>query len=127
MKYKKKNISVQMVIVIGLMMVSGMFVKYASEVYKDYKVNLKIDTLKNDIVRLEEENSMLIDDISYYNTPEYREIVAKDELGMRKPGELVFAIRSEETLSQKQVSYDYEQDISLPVHIKWWNLFMKHD
>jgi cell division protein FtsB len=127
MKYKKQNISVQMVIVIGLMMVAGMFVKYASEVYKDYKVNLQIDTLKNDIIRLDQENDALLADVDYYDTPQYREIVAKDELGMRKPGELVFAIRSEETLSKKQVSYDYEQDISLPVHMKWWNLFMKND
>jgi len=119
----RKNLSVQIVILIGLIMVAGMFFKYASEVYKDYKINTEIKDLKDNIERLRDENIELHSYLEYLDTDSYREIIAKKDLNFRRPHEQVIVIKSSNSQS---TIYDDANEVkytNIPIYLKWWNIF----
>lgn len=119
----KNNLSVQFIVVLGLVMVASMFFKYASEVYRDYKVNQEIETLRQGIQDLERENIELALYLKYLDTDSYKEIIAKRDLNLQRPGEEVIIIKREKEEDERK-----EQEIKsyslLPIYMKWWNLFM---
>ncbi len=120
-----KSISVQLIILIGLFLVAGMFITYAREVYKDYKFNMEIDDLKKNIEKFKSENQQLESDLDYLDTDAYREITAKQELNLRKPGEKVFVIKDSAGNGKK--SGDDEnipEYTNIPIYMKWWRMFM---
>jgi len=107
-------------------MVAGMFFTYANEVYKDYKIDTEIQGLKDDIANLEKENILLEDDLEYYDTDAYKEIVAKSELNKRLPGEEVIMLR--QNLPDESYRHEKSQEIrpytNIPIYLKWWDVFM---
>ena len=124
MSQSKNNISVQIVILVGLVMVAGMFFKYASEVYKDYKINAEIEDLKVNIQSLKEENEELLNYLEYLDTESYQEIVAKKELNLRKPGEEVVVIHeSLASTINDQAKQETKTFTYIPIYMKWWRLF----
>ena len=120
----RKSISIQILILVGLITVAGMFFKYASEVYKDYKVNSEIQALKEDIENLQSKNDNLSQYLKYLDTDSYKEIIAKQDLNLRRPNETVIAIKSKdvdqtEILKSEEIVYT-----NIPIHMKWWNMFV---
>lgn len=86
---------------------------------------MEIEGLKKNIERMKMENDQLESDLSYLDTNAYREITAKDELNMRKPGEQVFVIKdSDEDAKRKLEDENIPQYTNIPIYLKWWRLFV---
>lgn len=94
--------------------------------YKNYKVQRYIDDFDLRNQKIAAENVLLNNDLSYFNSPEYQEKIAKQNLGLINPGEKVLVIQVEDSLSESQ---RYEKSIqesevkrinALPNHKKWW-------
>lgn len=105
------------------MTVAGMFFKYASEVYKDYKVNSDIIKLEQSIEELKAENEVLQDYLEYLDTDSYKEIVAKQDLNLRKEGEKVIVVKG--SAYAEEVSFDENTIVytNIPIYMKWWRMF----
>jgi len=125
MTHQKNSFSIQLIIIAGLVVVALMFFKYASAVYKDYEVETEIKDLQVNIADLKKKNTELEGLIEYLDTDSYKEIVAKRELNLKRPGEIVIAIKdTEEGQTSEEIDYSTEVDYSrTPIYQKWYNLF----
>ena len=79
-------------------------------IYTDIKINKKrgefvskIESLKTEISGLEEKNSVLRQKTSEAGAKEYLEEVAREQLGLKKPGEEVVVIK-EETAEENKIT-----------------------
>jgi len=118
---KSRSISIQIFIIIGLVAVASMFFKYASAVYKDYQVESEIKNLESNILRLKEKNKKLEKLIEYLDTDAYKEIIAKSELNLRRPQEIVIAIKEEQNVEKKELEV-FSPDSTytqIPIYRKW--------
>jgi len=124
---RSRSVSVQIFIIIGLVAVASMFFKYASAVYKDYQVETEIKNLESSIVNLQEENLKLEKLLEYLDTDAYKEIIAKSELNLRRPREIVIAIKEEQNVEKKdlEVFLPDSNYTSIPIYRKWLRAFME--
>ncbi len=79
-------------------------------IYTDIKINKKrgeliskIESLKTEISGLEEKNAVLRQKTSEAGAKEYLEEVAREQLGLKKPGEEVVVIK-EETAEENKIA-----------------------
>jgi cell division protein FtsB len=85
-------------------------------------INKEIDKLKAQQAQLQKENDQLTKSLSFLNTPAYKEQIARQQLNLKKDGELVVnfpdqAISSEATQSANQKSSSNFE--------KWWTYLFK--
>jgi len=89
--------------------------------YQSYQVRREVDKLESSITLLEESNRELSSKIIYYQSASYREKIARERMGLMKPGEEVIVILPEE----KPKVVEKDEDDSLPNYQKWWNFFFQ--
>jgi len=89
--------------------------------YQSYQVRREVENLKNSITTMQESNKELSDKIIYYQSASYREKIARERMGLQKPGEEVIVILPEE----KPKTVEKDADDGLPNYTKWWNFFFK--
>jgi len=65
---------------------------FARNAYRNYRLRLEIESLRREIAAIELRNKQLEDEIENWQSPEYVERVAREELGLVKPGERVYVI-----------------------------------
>ncbi len=65
-------------------------------VYNNYQMNTKIDKLRQELRRLDQEKAYLRNLIAYYKTETFKELKAREELGYQRPGEKVLSVPVEE-------------------------------
>jgi cell division protein FtsB len=87
--------------------------------FQSYQINSEIESLQNEISQLKKSNQEYREKILYYQSPSYREKIARERFGMQKPGEEVMVILPEE----KPKTTEQEQKDNLPNYRKWWNYF----
>ena len=89
--------------------------------YQSYEVRKEVSDLKTSLTETQLSNKQLGEQILYYQSASYREKIARERLGLMKPGEEVIVILPEE---KKQVAEKDPND-ALPNYQKWWNFFFK--
>jgi cell division protein FtsB len=89
--------------------------------YQSYLVRKEVEGLKVSIVQMQESNKELSEKIIYYQSSSYRERIARERMGLMKPGEQVIVILPE--AKSKTVEADPED--ALPNYEKWFNFFFK--
>ncbi|MFZ7101377.1 MAG: FtsB family cell division protein [Peptococcaceae bacterium] len=57
--------------------------------YQGYKLKQEINTLEKQLSIVKTENTELLDEFEYIQTPEAIEKIAREKLGLIKPGEIV--------------------------------------
>ncbi|MBT5346267.1 hypothetical protein HOJ01_03630 [bacterium] len=94
--------------------------------FKNYKVQRYIDDFDLRNQKIAAENVLLNNDLSYFNSPEYQEKIAKQNLGLVNAGEKVLVIQVEDSLSESQryknslKNSEIKRINALPNHKKWW-------
>ncbi len=86
-------------------------------VYRTYQYNQWIGEYATDIDRLEKENERMRNLILYYQTNSFKEVEARQKLGLKAPDEKVVAMpenKDQQTQEAKPKSTD------MPNYIKWW-------
>ncbi len=107
-------------IIIGLA-VLYLFYVAGKTLYQSYQVRKEVDDLKVSITELQQSNKDLGAQILYYQSPSYQEKIARERMGLMKPGEQVIVILPE---AKNQVA-EKDPDDALPNYQKWWNFFFK--
>jgi cell division protein FtsB len=87
--------------------------------YQSYEVNKEIDAIAGEIQKTKETNRELTEKIIYYKSGSYKERIARERLGMQKPGEEVIVILPEE----KRPEDENAENNKTPNYIKWWKYF----
>lgn len=104
----------------------GLYV-FGRAVYKNYAIQNQINQLEKQIVDLANQNDALTNLLRYFKTNSFIEREARSKFGLKKPGEVVIAVPSDEqlkyTIDKSQEQKSEEQPI--PVYQKWWNIFLK--
>lgn len=107
-------------ILVGLVILY-LFYVVGKTLYQSYQVRKEVEDLKTVITETQQNNKELSEKIIYYQSASYREKIARERMGLQKPGEDVIVILPEE--KAKVVNED--PDNGLPNYQKWWNFFFK--
>ena len=65
---------------------------FARNAYRNYRLRVEIESLQREIAALELRNKQLEEEIANWQSPEYVERAAREELGLVKPGETVYIL-----------------------------------
>lgn len=123
-KIRKKRLIFKFLTLIGLVLLVFVSVALSKEIYRRYQINQEIKKVKQEIEKLEKKNKELSALIDYLNTDSFKEIQARQNLGLQKEGETAVAIEpglAHEVEQETFFETDEEKQISNPR--KWWNYF----
>jgi cell division protein DivIC len=67
-------------------------ISFARVEYRNYKLRVKIESLQRELAAVEMRNQQLEEEIKNWQSPDYVERVAREELGLVKPGETVYIL-----------------------------------
>ncbi|MGI6148083.1 MAG: septum formation initiator family protein [Firmicutes bacterium] len=63
---------------------------FARNAYRNYQLRVEIESLQREIAAMELRNKQLEEEIANWQSPEYVERAAREELGLVKPGETMY-------------------------------------
>jgi len=102
--------------------------------YKQFTRNERIlrevDILRQEADKIRRENETLGEKVQYFSSDNFRELEAKEKLGMKKVGEEVVIIKSrpeatEEVVEKEKIDERLSDQKNLPNYQKWWNIFFR--
>jgi cell division protein FtsL len=100
------------------------------EAKRGEQINQEIENLRQEAERIRKNNQGMRERITYFETPEFKESIAKEKLNMQKPDEQVVIVKPSEYYENSQISNPSEQgetpEDNLPNYAKWWNQFFKY-
>lgn len=96
---------------------------FLSNISKKKKIDIEIAELQAEIGRLEAGNSDIKKLLSYLKSDQFAETQARLNFGLKKPGEEVVVVKSDESLRISPGSYDQEEESANPA--KWLKYFLK--
>ena len=77
--------------VLAILYLAESFIFGEMGVIKYYRMKAQYDSLRKEIAELKQDNARLLKDVHSLKTdPEYLEIIARDKLGLARPGEIVY-------------------------------------
>lgn len=98
---------------VGLTLIVVIFIFLVRDNSKSYNLRQKADQLEAENRKLESDIQDLEYKITYYNTPEYKERIAREVLGLQSPGESVIIVPKPENPTSGD-----EQEAEAPKEIK---------
>ncbi len=84
---------------IGLIFLLYMFAILTNETGKNYALRSKSDQLESQITQLQSQIEELGYKVTYYKTDAYQEKLAREKLGLQKPGETVVIVKKDPSLA----------------------------
>lgn len=124
----KKKFSFAMILFI-FGSIAAVYVIYAAgkEAYRGRKIEKEIETLRQQAQLMGLENKGLQEKISYLDTDEFREKIAKEKLNLKKEDERVVEVRPMMIIEDDQEEETIMQPTTpapeVPNYRKWWNQF----
>lgn len=79
-------------VIILCILVIWIGINFARNGVRNYKLRIEIESLQREIAAIELRNQQLEEEILNWQSPEYVERVAREELGLVKPGETVYIL-----------------------------------
>lgn len=127
----KKGLSIAAILfVIGIVVAGAVGWIASKEAYRNKKIEKEIEALKQEAERIRNENNALEEKIAYFETPEFKEKVAKEKLNLQKPDEKVVFIKPEQVqedeVQQNATVVASNVEENVPNYQKWWNYFFKY-
>jgi cell division protein FtsB len=120
----------QLVIVGGFLVFLYVFFALATSVYKDYKLDSSIQQFETEIDQLAEKAKQKPKGVAFYQSPEYKDRYAKENLNLLNPGERLIVIPHEDqNVKAEQVATDAIDNtaiLKLPNRNQWWAYFFGH-
>jgi cell division protein FtsB len=84
-----------------------------------YVVEKEINALKDQAGQLQKDNQELQDFIAYLKTDSYRQRAIREELNLKKDGEVVYSFAA----NSKEGDQNQAQEAKVSNPNKWWNYF----
>lgn len=116
-----------MVLVVGFFVLAYMLYNLTVSIYDNYQIEQHISEFQTRNKELADENNKKLEDFQYYTSKEYIEKIAKQNLGLIKPGEKVIIIPDKDmvVVSEQEDSAELAEQVratwSNPK--KWWKFF----
>ncbi|MEW6407835.1 MAG: septum formation initiator family protein [Patescibacteria group bacterium] len=124
MKDKKRGILFKLITFIGFIILIFVALALSKEIYRRYQINQEIKSIQEEIERLEKRNQELQALVDYLNSDSYKEIQARQNLGLQKPGEQAIAVQpAPPNLDVELQASNREEEKNLTNPEKWWNYF----
>jgi cell division protein FtsB len=80
---------------IGLLFILYMFAILTNETGRNYQLRSKSDELEQEIAQMQSQIEELGYKVTYYRTESYQDRLAREKLGLQKPGESVVIVKKE--------------------------------
>ncbi len=111
---------------IAVILMVGLLVFFGNLKFRQYRQQKAIEAEKNTLAQqaaaLEQKNRELSESISYFNSDSFRERVARQQLNLKKDGELVYSF-SDSGVSQPAVQAQTTSGKPNNAR-KWWDYFL---
>lgn len=108
------------------------FVILGRAVWQNWQLKREIDAIKNQIAQLQDQNKNLENLILYYQSDSFKEMEARQKLGLKKPGETAVAVPTKkyenyqaETAREKENIAPKNQGEATPNWQAWWGYFFR--
>ena len=111
---------IYLLIILGLVYLGALT---GTSIYKNYKTNREIVSMKSEIDDLKLQNENLKSLIAYYQTPSFKEKEARRKLGLVKPDEKMLIMTKEPP--QPKPSAALPDESQKPNYRLWWEFFFK--
>lgn len=125
-KLKKRKTFFKFFTLIGLVLLVFVSVALGKEVYRRHQITQEIDKAKQEVESLEKKNHELQALIDYLNTDSFKEIQARQSLGLQKEGEMAVAIEPGIAASYEDQGSTFEssEEVKEASNLKkWWKYF----
>lgn len=125
----KKGFIFKLITFVGIIVLILVSIALGKEIYRRYQINQEIKTVKSEIETLQKKNQELQALVDYLNSDYYKEIQARQNLGLQKPGEQAVAIEAAPTTENaastgiSKVATSAEPARELSNTEKWWKYF----
>lgn len=134
MSYSDAPKTTKIVLIIEFVLLAYMLYVLSTSLYKSYQVDKFISNASDENKRLEQENSMLLEDYEYYRSQAYKEKIAKQNFNLIRPGEEVIVLLPDTKTSQKSqpaedrvYAYTSKYYESLSNEKKWYLFLFDRD
>ncbi len=112
------------------MIITAIAVLSFKEAKRNNQINDEIEKLRQEADKIRANNKELREKISYYQTPEFQERVAKEKLNLQKPDEQVVVVKPspyyEEIEKNLNNNPGQKPEENISNYKKWWNYFFKY-
>jgi cell division protein FtsB len=127
---KKHSALIRTVIILGLFLFGLIIFAISKESYKKKQAQEEINKLQQEAQKISQENTQLMDKISYLDSKDYQEREAKDKLNMQNPKENMVIVEPGLAKSPEPQNATDENGKKLVVKTtniqKWWDYFFKY-
>lgn len=123
---RHKPFTLQLVVVGGFLTFMFVLFALAKSVYQDYKLELDIEAFEAAVNELEVLARQKPHDVLYYQSEEYKDKYAKENLNLINPGEKLIIIPQDEKIVKTEVVIDrfsLDKLVQLPNRTQWWEYF----
>ena len=125
-KSQRRKTLYKLITLVGMVVLVFVSIALGKEVYRRHQINQEIDAVKQDIEELERKNHEMQALVDYLNTDSFKEIQARQNLGLQKEGEVAVAVEpgiavDDEDQGSTFVSDKNAKEVSNGK--KWWNYF----
>lgn len=121
----------KIVLIVEFMLLAYMLYVLCTSLYKSYQVDVFIKQTEEENQKLERDNALLIEDYEYYKSAGYKEKIAKQNLGLVRPGEEVIVLAPEGkqymTGEERALESNREYFKSLSYPRKWFLFFFDRE
>jgi cell division protein FtsB len=125
-KSKKRKTFFKFFTLMGLVLLVFVSVALGKEVYRRHQISQEIDEAKQEVESLEKKNFELQALIDYLNTDSFKEIQARQNLGLQKEGEMAVAIEPGIASAAENQGSTFEsagEVKEVSNFKKWWKYF----
>ena len=126
---KKKISFVVVFFVAGIILAVFISVNAVREAYRSRTIEKEVESLKQEALRIQNENNAMIERIAYFQTSQFQEKIAKEKLNLQKPDENVvivkYGVEREVNADAKPMAEAQEQQ-DVQNYQKWWNIFFEY-
>lgn len=127
---KKISFITVVISIIGLAAIAAISYVSWKEAKRDKGIDQEIEALKQEAETIQSNNRDLREKISYFETPEFQEKIAKEKLNLQKPEEQVVIVKPSLSLEgKKEASKSNDTNNAseeIPNYKKWRDQFFKY-
>ena len=126
----KKSFFSIVFVIIGISVAGWISYFSLKENKRNRQIEAEINNLRTEAENLRQNNQEMTEKISYFETPEFQERVAKEKLNLQKENENVAIIKPSPVLRNEEIAGEtvISKDITTekPNYEKWWDYFFKY-
>lgn len=121
----------KIILVSEFILLAYMLYVLSTSLYKSYQVDVFIKSAEEENAKLEHANNLLIEDYEYFSSDSYKEKIAKQNLGLVRPGEEVIILAPDNKIYTSEVdraaaaASQYYNGLSNPR--KWYLFFFDRE